>query len=211
MGDVPQVATRLDLHVTKDDLQSNEYPIDPQVTRGDRWGDLMRVALAGDEVSYERLLLELAQSLRASIRGALARSGQGNADVEDVVQEVLLAVHLKRGTWNTSLPFGPWINAITRYKTVDALRRRNRSASVPIHDLEDVLAGPPQMENASADVERLLTGLSERQQVIVRAVAIEGRKTADVAQSLGLSNGNVRVILHRALRDLARLLRSSHS
>ena len=171
----------------------------------------MRASLAGDNVAYEQLLLELAQSLRVSVRGALIRSGQGNADVEDVVQETLLAVHLKRGTWNPSLPFGPWINAIARYKTVDALRRRGRRASVPIQDLEDVLAGRLEVENASADVERLLNELSERQRFIVRAVAIEGHKTAEVASSLGLSNGNVRVILHRALQELARILRSSRT
>jgi RNA polymerase sigma factor (sigma-70 family) len=211
MRHTPQVGSQSDRDVTNGDLKSNEYPLEAPLTRGDHWGRLMRAALVGDEVSYERLLLELAQSLRASVRSVLARSGQGNADVEDVVQETLLAVHLKRGTWNRSLPFAPWINAIARYKTVDALRRRGRRSSVPIHDLEDVLASPAELEHAPADVEKLMKDLTDRQRLIVRAVAIEGHRTAEVALTLGLSDGNVRVILHRALQKMARHLRSSRS
>ena len=59
-------------------------------------------------------------------RGAFSRAGVGDADVEDAVQETLLAIHLKRHTWDPEQPLAPWVYAIARHKVVDALRRRGR-------------------------------------------------------------------------------------
>jgi RNA polymerase sigma-70 factor (ECF subfamily) len=68
------------------------------------------------------LLEALAQVLRAFVRGALARYGAGVEEAEDVVQETLLAVHLKRDTWDEQKPLLPWVQAIARNKLVDSLR-----------------------------------------------------------------------------------------
>jgi RNA polymerase sigma-70 factor, ECF subfamily len=50
--------------------------------------------------------------LRASAQKNLPRYGAASCDVEDVVQETLLAIHLKRHTWDRNWPIGPWIAAI---------------------------------------------------------------------------------------------------
>jgi DNA-directed RNA polymerase specialized sigma24 family protein len=64
------------------------------------WAEWLRAANAGDEIAYRRLLEALAPFLRAVVRLGFTRSGFGNCDVEDVVQETLLAIHLKRQTWD---------------------------------------------------------------------------------------------------------------
>ena len=64
------------------------------------WAEWMRAANAGDEIAYRRLLEALAPLLRQVVQRGFTRSGFGNCDVEDVVQETLLAIHLKRQTWN---------------------------------------------------------------------------------------------------------------
>lgn len=170
------------------------------------WDDLMRAALAGDEVAYRRLLGEVAAALRAIVRGALARGGKGGRDAEDIVQETLLAIHLKRHTWDAAQPFAPWAKAIARHKMIDALRREKIHSS--IDDLVDVLPAPESADGARADASRLMARLGERARRIVQAVSIEGRATKDVARDMDMSDGAVRIALHRALKDLARLYRN---
>lgn len=168
----------------------------------------MRAALAGDAPAYESLLSDLAVALRRTVRALMTRAGRGNADVEDIVQEALLAVHLKRGTWNPAKPFAPWVNAIVRYKVVDALRRQKIRLHEQIEDIAEAVAAPAEEEGAAGDVERLLVHLDARQQRIVRASSIEGRSMAEIAAELGMTGGAVRVALHRALKKLAVLYRS---
>ena len=172
------------------------------VRLNDRLGDMMRLALGGDSTVYATLLKEVASLARDSTRGMLRRRGQSESDLEDIVQEVLLAVHLKRDTWDTARPFGPWLGAIVRHKLVDSMRKR-RFGDVAVDELADVLAAPDAAPSDAHDVERTLATLPERPRKIVRAIAIDGRSAAQVGADLGMNEGAVRVALHRALKDLA--------
>jgi RNA polymerase sigma-70 factor (ECF subfamily) len=169
----------------------------------------MRAAIRGDARSYHRLLQELAPVLRGLARRGLARHGLGGEDVEDVVQETLLALHLKRGTWDEAQAFSPWLYAIARNKLIDNLRRRGRRVHLQIDGLAELLADdarPPELNGA--DAERLIGRLKAREREIVVAISIGGASAREVAQRLGMTEGAVRVALHRALRALARALRA---
>lgn len=172
----------------------------------DHWGDLMRAALAGDAAAYTTLFADLSRALRAQVGGALRRAGQGNSETEDIVQEALLAVHLKRHTWDPARPFAPWVKAVTHYKLIDALRRRR--VDVPLDEMGDTIPAATTDASDLGDAERLITQLPARQQAIVRAISIEGQPPAAVARSLDMSEGALRVALHRALKQLAALYRS---
>jgi RNA polymerase sigma-70 factor (ECF subfamily) len=163
--------------------------------------------MAGNAADYRLLLAEVSRVLRQTIRTAVARSGQGNADVEDIVQETLLAVHLKRDTWNPELPFGPWLNAIARYKTIDALRRRGLRRHVDIDVVADALPSDEGDAMATHDLDRLLLAMDDRERTIVRGISVEGRSATSMATELGMTEGAVRVALHRALQKLARFSR----
>ena len=174
------------------------------------WADLMRAANSGDAGSYERLLRQIAAALRPLVRRGLARAGRTGADIEDVVQEVLLAVHLKRHTWDSTRPFAPWVHAIARYKLVDALRRRDGNFDLPIDALSEKLAAEEESQSASGrDVERHLAQLSPGQRAVVHAVAVEGISIGDAAERLKMTTGAVRVALHRGLATLAKELGQS--
>ena len=139
------------------------------------WTGWMRAANAGDGIAYRRLLEALAPLLRQIVRRSFARAGFGNSDVEDVVQETLLAIHLKRQTWDDDKAITPWVTAIARHKVIDSLRRRGRHAELPIDDFLDVLpAELPTESLSSRDAERLLSVLGGRQRDVVRAISIEG-------------------------------------
>jgi RNA polymerase sigma-70 factor, ECF subfamily len=165
---------------------------------------LMRAANAGDAVSYRELLGALTPVLRAAARRGLSRAGMAETDAEDVVQETLLAIHLKRQTWDENAPFGPWLWAIARHKVIDALRRRGRRIDLPLDDFVDIL---PQDEAEPslivADVNRNLEGLPAGQRNVVRLIAVDGASVDEAAARLSMTKGAVRVALHRGLAALA--------
>src|SRR5258708_35391464 len=92
----------------------------------------MRSANAGDSVAYHRLLKSVTPVLRAAARRGLARAGQAVDQAEDIVQDILFAVHLKRHTWDANAPFAPWLFAIARNKLIEARRRRGRRRLVTL-------------------------------------------------------------------------------
>jgi RNA polymerase sigma-70 factor (ECF subfamily) len=174
------------------------------------WTAQMRAALQGDETAYHQLLTSLSVSLRATVRRRLQRLGATQSETEDVVQEILLALHLKRNTWDPQMPLAPWIAAITRNKLVDAFRRRGRREEVPVDSVLESLQSSSVTEDSNAvDVDRLLSQLSEQQRSIVRAVALEGHSAQEAAAQLNMSEVAVRVSLHRSLKTLAARLRGA--
>jgi len=175
-----------------------------QAARELEWTRLMLAGIAGDQEAYRALLASLAPALRAMARRGFERAGLGNAEIEDVVQETLLAIHLKRETWDRTRSLGPWVTAIARYKLVDSLRRKGRSTDVQIDDLADTLADDAANEGSDHhDAEHMLGTLNGRQQEIVRSLSIEGKPVREVAEKLGMTEVAVRVSLHRSLRLLA--------
>lgn len=167
---------------------------------------LMRAALAGDGIAYRELLDTLSRVLRGAAHRGFARAGLGPDEAEDVVQETLLAIHLKRHTWDPDKPLGPWVRAVARHKLLDALKRRGRRIEIPVDDLIDVLpAEPAETGLDRRDVDRMLEQLGGRQREIVRSVSVEGVSIRDTAERLNMTDGAVRVALHRGLRTLAAL------
>jgi RNA polymerase sigma-70 factor, ECF subfamily len=165
---------------------------------------LMRLARGGDDAAYRQLLGQVAVWLRGVARRGLVRAGRGVDDCEDIVQETLLAMHLKRDSWDDTQPLEPWLRAIAHHKLVDHLRRRGFRDHVDLADHSETLASPQATEEgASADARQMLSCLSEHQRRIVVAISIEGFSARDVGQKLGMSEGAVRVALHRALKMLA--------
>lgn len=181
------------------------------LNREEEWAALMRAAIGGDATAYRQLLALLSQGLRGATRRGFAQAGAALNDVEDVVQETLLAIHLKRHTWDMEQPLGPWVRAIARHKLIDALRRRGRRIEVPIDSVLDFLAAEePRSDLDRQDAERLINGLNGRQQAIVRAISVEGKSIREVAERLGMKEGAVRVALHRGLKALAAMHRRGH-
>lgn len=172
---------------------------------GGRDGELarqLRAACAGDDRAYAAFLAEIAALVRGFARRRIV---EGSVDPEDVVQETLLAIHLKRHTWREDGPVLPWVFAIARFKLVDAFRRRGRRIEVDISGFADMLAEPePEESAAPRDIDRALEGLAPVQRDVVAAISVEGRSISETAAALGMSETAVRVALHRGLGAIAR-------
>lgn len=170
----------------------------------DPLADLLRVALAGDRAAYARFLAAVTPMLRGIVRAK--GGGIDPSDQEDIVQNILLAIHLKRGTWRPDQPLRPWLYAIARYKVVDAFRARGQRVHLPIEDFQDVLPLPDAPDPLEQrDALTTIAQLDPRSADILRGAALQGETTAETGQRLNMTEGAVRVALHRALRRLAAL------
>ena len=178
--------------------------------REDEWTGLMRSAMSGDSAAYHRLLKAITPVLRAAARRGLSRAGQPIDQAEDIVQDILLAVHLKRHTWDATAPFAPWLFAIARNKLIDALRRRGKRIFVNIDDFSEPLADAVPEETASpTEVAAQLKTLPARQRDVLQSIAVESASIRDTAQKFSMSEGAVRVALHRGLASLTAKLREN--
>lgn len=176
-------------------------------TRETELSRLLRAANTGDASAYRRFLTLLTPHIRAVALSRAKAAGLSSAEAEDIVQEVLLTIHLKRQTWDGERPVSPWAAAITRNKLIDALRRRKPGISVPIDDMIHVLpAEEPQVaqqEEGLHLLSQLIDGLRPPAPEIVRSISLNGASVRDTAQSLQMTEGAVRVALHRAIKTMA--------
>jgi RNA polymerase sigma-70 factor (ECF subfamily) len=185
--------------------------VDPPVQQEEteeRLRPLMIRSLEGDSGAHRQLLDVLGRYLR----GYFARRiGAAAAEVEDLVQETLLAVHLKRDSYDRSLPFTPWAYAFARYKLIDHLRRRSRSNQVPLEDAGALFAVEDAEEGAvRTDLERLLQRLPDRQRTLLEDVKLQGLSIEEAAQKRGVTAVSARVMLHRSLKWLNQVLRDEN-
>jgi RNA polymerase sigma-70 factor (ECF subfamily) len=169
---------------------------------------LMLASLDGDAASHRALLNRLSRRLRAYYKGKLARIGRGAAEAEDLVQEAVLAIHLKRHTYDPAEPLTPWVHAITRYKLIDFLRRNRASfADVPIEEADQVMAHDDNVDAESThDVRRLMERLPKNMRCAIEAVKLDGQSIAEAAERCGISESGVKVNIHRGLKVLAALI-----
>lgn len=176
--------------------------------RDARLRDLMVAAQGGDAQAYAGFLRELAPFLRAYFRRRLQALPD---DVEDLVQETLLAVHNSRHTYDAAHPVSGWAHAIARYKMVDLLRAR--AGREALHDPLDeegaelLTETEPAAAEARRDLRVLLQQLPDKQRLPIEWVKIDGLSVAETARRTGLSESAVKVGVHRGLKVLAALIR----
>ena len=163
--------------------------------------------LDGDSHAYAALL----DALVPMLRSFFARRLRGAADdVEDLVQDTMIAIHTRRATYDRDRRFTAWCYAIARYKMIDHFRRRR--VTVQIEGLEDLLVaeGFEDATSARMDVDRLLGELSPKQARIIRQTRIEGLSTAEAAERGSISESDVKISVHRGLLALAKRI-GNHS
>lgn len=170
---------------------------------------LLTRGLAGDQNAYHFFLKELSANLRAFFRKRLS-SAPG--EVEDLVQETLIAIHNHRHTYEPEQPLAAWVYAIARYKLVDLLRRRARQdwLTTPLDEEQEILAeSDSDAQEARRDLAKLLEQLPEGQRQAIMQVKLEGLSIKEAAGATGMSEAAVKVNIHRGLRKLAEKLRGS--
>jgi len=165
--------------------------------------------LDGDAKAYRDFL----QRLSAHLRAFLGKRLFGWPDeVEDLVQECLLAMHNQRHTYQSDQPLTAWVHAIARYKMIDLLRAK--AGREALHDpLDDDLAvfaeSATEASDARRDIAGLLDTLPDRHRLPIVHVKLEGLSVAETAKLTGMSESAVKVGIHRGLKALALKIKGS--
>ena len=182
----------------------------------------MAAAQQGDAAAYELLLTSLLPLLRAFVR----RRGVASSEVEDVVQEVLLSIHRARHTWRADRPFDPWMWAVARNASTDALRRQTRERSRRDHAPDRFGEGPAAGEALASDgsshnpeeqlsareltpaLAEALSRLPVAQRQAVELLYVEQLSVAQAAARAGVTRAALKVRAHRGSRALRKVLRA---
>lgn len=172
---------------------------------------LLLRGMAGDALAYREFLAGLAIHLRGFLRRRLA---QRPDEVEDLLQEVLLAVHNARHTYRAEQPLTVWVQAIARYKLADHFRgfARRDALHDPLDDEGTLFGeGDEEANDSRRDLNKLLEQLPERQRLPIVHVKVEGLSVEETARLTGLSGSAVKVGIHRGLKALASMIRGKGS
>jgi RNA polymerase sigma factor (sigma-70 family) len=167
--------------------------------RFEKWGCLMVAAQRGQSQAYDQLLRELDVWLRRYYARRLPRPA-----AEDARQDALLAIHAKRHAYAPSKPFGPWVEAIARYKWIDHIRDASRFAALSLGD-EMPIEDREEAAISAIVVEALLGRLKPAQAHVIRLVKLQGVSIKGAAGATGQSAALVKVNIHRGLKKLAAL------
>ncbi len=174
----------------------------------DRLRGLLVQGLDGDAAAYREFLRQLTTHLRAFLRRRLQRIPD---EVEDLVQETLLAIHNQRHTYDPAQPLTAWVHAIAKYKLIDCLRRRagRDDLNDELDEEREVFAGSDhEAADARRDLAKLLAGLPDRQREAIVCMKLEGLSVIETAERTGMSESAVKVYVHRGLKALAKMIGS---
>lgn len=168
----------------------------PSLTAADDWDGLMVAAQSGHGGAYRRLLGEISTWLTRYFQRRLPPG-----DVDDAVQETLLAIHRRRHTYDPQYPFGPWLAAIAKHKWIDQLRSLGRRPDEALP--ENLPVGDHEASVISASVlASLLEELRPAQAQAILLVKVQGYSIEDASGETGLSPSAIKMNIHRGLARL---------
>jgi RNA polymerase sigma-70 factor (ECF subfamily) len=180
-------------------------PADHDRASDSGWSQLMARAQDGDRLAYQRLLREITPFIRA----VAGRQHRAPDRVEDVVQDVLLTIHRVRQTYDPARPFEPWLAAVTRRRSIDALRRRFRTEANEIIDEKSYEPSADPAANkelergdAKAGLNAAIAALPDGQREAVELLKLREMSLAEASQQSGKSIAALKVNVHRAIKAL---------
>src|SRR3954447_20564798 len=160
---------------------------------------LVALAHEGYEPAFEAIVERYRKPLLRACRRVLPE-----ARAEDALQQALLGAWggLQRGDGVRELR--PWLYRIAHNTSLNQLRMSGYDFDELQESLRITEAPDDELERRAV-VRQTLTGLAalpERQREALLAIAVEGRGQDEVAEVLGLSQGAVRQLVHRARTQL---------
>lgn len=165
---------------------------------------LFKAGLGGNAASYARFLRDVAPLLRAVVAKKIPM-----ADVEDVVQEVLVSVHKARHTYDGTRPLLPWLMAIAHYRISDQLRRfygTHQHKTVDIADIPEMSADVTFSAGENEPIDKLLGNSSDRERRILTMMHVHGYTAKETGAQLGMKESAVKVAAHRAIKKIREAL-----
>lgn len=183
----------------------------PSQAAVDPLGSLMQAAQAGDRVAYRSLLERLAPRLRMVVKRRAP--WLDHDEIEDLVQETLVSVHLARASYDPARPFLPWLTAIARCRIADAARAYGRRTALDVAMSESAETFYASATNNHAEnvvnflaVRRALVALSPAERDALTMLRLRQLTLAEASEESGTSVAALKVAVHRAGNRLRAVL-----
>ncbi|OYV29762.1 MAG: RNA polymerase subunit sigma-70 [Acidocella sp. 20-61-6] len=175
----------------------------------------MVAAQAGDARAYAALLGAALPWLRRRARSRWPYSNA--ADIEDMVQETLLALHQNRHLYDPTRPLAPFLFGILKLRGADVRRRRQRHAGheTAIEDVPVTFSGLITNETQESDSDRAvmlaaIAELSERDRMVLELLKVRQLSLREAATQTGMSIVALKVATFRAMQRLKAVMKGSH-
>ncbi|MGE3369138.1 MAG: sigma-70 family RNA polymerase sigma factor [Rhizobiaceae bacterium] len=175
------------------------------------FANLMRAAQDGDATAYARLLHTITPFVRKLVLRQITAFQRQEA--EDIVQDVLVSLHVARATYDPERPFLPWLMGIVRIRTSDTKRRiaRRTAREVTVAQVPETFSesGANISEDNYRDPEALRQAvqvLPERQRQAIELLKLREMSLKEAAAVTGMGIGALKVATHRGVVTLRRLL-----
>ena len=178
----------------------------PEGTQSDSLGALMKAAQDGDRVAYRDLLREIVPILRRRLKRRFPFLP--HQDLEDLAQDILLAVHAVRATYDPARPFLPWLIAIARNRTADMARRYARRSTREVAvDTYPETSGDDETNRGDGygddeALQQAVKALPQGQRVAIELLKLRELSLKEAASVSGMTVGALKVATHRATRAL---------
>ena len=168
---------------------------------------LVERAASGDTEAFGRLYDIYADRI---YRHIYYRTGNAE-DARDLTQEVFIKAWQGLPKYKrTKTPFLGWLFTISHNRIIDYYRTKKDFVYLNNEIIiEDHEKGPEKLvdeEFTQQEVRRVILQLPEDQQQVILMSFIEGFEYSEIAAALNKSEGNIRVIVHRALKRMREIL-----
>jgi len=160
--------------------------------------ELVRAAQAGDTASFEMLYKKYAPVVHSILLGRLPAG-----DAEDVTQNVFIAAWTKLTSLRDPAAFAGWVARIARNAAKD---HRRRSGDTLQLDVEYATKSRQAEAAEAAHALAAIRALPEAYRETLMMRLVEGMSGVEIAERTGLTEGSVRVNLHRGMQLLREAL-----
>lgn len=162
--------------------------------------DLMRAGIGGDQSAYAQFLTQIVPMIKPMVAKKIT-----SADVEDVLQEILISIHKARHTFDGERPILPWLIAIARFRIADYLRKhyaQMRHKIADVEELENILADVTDETSNNESIDEMLEDVAPQNKEILTMMHVQGYTAKEVAERIGMNESAVKVAAHRAIKKI---------
>ncbi len=176
------------------------------------------VLIAKFKTGDERAFSQLMQKYKSKIISYVRRKVGTHEDAYDITQEVFVKVYRALPKWEPRASFQTWLFTITRNRCTDyhraQARRRfhsldNEEESISMPTATDIYSDPERMaeeHELGQIIKDAIEELSPKQKEVFILYHYHGLQIKEIAETLGMADGSVKVHHHRAMKKLRKLL-----
>ena len=157
---------------------------------------LVLAAMDGDRAAFAQLYAQYARMIHGILLSRVPR-----LHVEDLVQDVFMMAMQRLSSLRSPAAFGGWLATIARNHATDHLRSAPRTTELP-EALPDRFPNRTEATVEATAVMEIVRGLPEAYRETLTLRLVEGMTGPEISARTGLSEGSVRVNLHRGMKLL---------